>query len=141
MANTKANNALNILIYRQKTQLPFALKELNKYGKKTSHWSWWAFPTEMSGGSEPPIKLDNIPRGKSFVTITTAKKLIESAPISWYLVLSKICELIENTSKLESVLPKIDHDRVRYFIKFWNTIDNKPDWLTNVISRLYKKLK
>ena len=138
--SAKEVSALNVLIYRQKTKLPHALKELNSLAMKKSHWSWWAFPTQLPGKSEPQIvdrKLCGY-IGKSYVTINTAIQLIENSPEIWKLVLVKICELLEKNKKMDGVLPKIDHDRVSYFVKFWSSIENKPDWFNDIILTLSK---
>ena len=41
------------LLERQTAELPRILAELEASGRKTSHWAWWAFPTELCGASEP----------------------------------------------------------------------------------------
>jgi hypothetical protein len=141
MANTNAkNNGLKILIFRQKKHLHQAVNELEKEGRKVSHWAWWAFPTERPGFSEPETTLKDIPKGKSFITRQTALQLISEAPETWKQVLSKICSLLiqQKSSSLSPVLPNIDHDRVKYFVMFWSSISNKPDWFNSVINNLSK---
>lgn len=136
----KEISALNILVYRQNTKLPIALEELNKFGFKKGHWSWWAFPTELAGVSQPEIidmKVCGF-LGKSFITNNTANQLLENAPEIWKSVLIKICELLEKNKKMDGIIPKIDQGRVIYFVKFWNTIENKPDWFSNIILTLSK---
>ena len=50
------HNSVNVLRKKQKEHLPLAIKELSKFSKKTSHWIWWAFPTDKKGKSEPSPK-------------------------------------------------------------------------------------
>lgn len=139
---TTPENALGILLFRQTNHLPNALEELKKFGKKKGHWAWWAFPTEKSGAFEPNTIYNSKKYGKSYITTNTAKQLINDTPKIWELVLCEICNLLEKSedNSLKDVLPIIDHERVRYFIKFWNTINDKPAWLINVLKILTKYL-
>lgn len=143
MATSNAkNNGLKILIFRQNKHLHQAFYELETEGRKVSHWAWWAFPTERPGYSEPLTTLKDTPKGKSFITKQTAQQLISEAPEIWKQVLSKICYLLnqQKSSSLSPILPKIDHDRVRYFVKFWKSINDKPEWFNSVINTLSKNM-
>ena len=40
------------LIQKQTKELPNALVELIKHGRKRNHWIWWACPLAVIGGSE-----------------------------------------------------------------------------------------
>ncbi len=109
------------------------LNELNDNKKKTTHWAWYIFPTNRAGLADPL---------QTYVTIDTAKILLKFAPYEWQLCLEKIIELtIDKNNKLNEVLFDIDIDRVKYFIKFWKNIPNKPKWLTTVCDDLEKLLK
>lgn len=119
---------LRLLLARQEEVLPRALQELEVHGRKVSHWAWWAFPTEMAGMSEPAI--DGV---KTRVTKETAPELLRLAPPSWIAVLEKICELVTANGSLIGVLPAIDHGRVKFFVLFWETVEEKPTWLVRVL--------
>ena len=87
---------LSALLTRQNDQLPKALRELDS-GTKSSHWAWWAFPTEMEGASEAPLggvrtrcrdssKTQLHVSDAKFdgrVTAETAPELLRSAPKEW----------------------------------------------------------
>ena len=45
---------LEALLAKQQAQCALALKELNEAGRKLTHWTWWVFPTDHPGASEPP---------------------------------------------------------------------------------------
>ena len=61
----------------------------------------------------------------------------DHASKDWQNVLEKIADLIEDKG-ISNVLPYNDHDRIRFFVKFWKKIVNKPLWLDKVITRLEK---
>ena len=128
---TEDADDLRHLLERQAEHMPRAVKELEKHGRKTSHWAWWAFPTEKPGASEPDPK--------TCVTLENAGHLCERAPPSWRQCLEKIADLVES-SDLVSVLPTIDHGRVVFFIKFWRDHDDTPLWLHRVIQKLEKSV-
>jgi len=44
---------LQTLVRRQKEQMPKIIGDLSKNGRKTLHYAWWLFPTELPGASEP----------------------------------------------------------------------------------------
>jgi hypothetical protein len=78
---------------------------------------------------------------KTYVTIDTAKILLEYATDGWQLCLEKIIELaVVKNNKLNEVLFDIDIGRVENFVKFWKNIPNKPQWLTIVCDDLQKIL-
>jgi hypothetical protein len=121
---------LEALIKRQQVHCPLILKELKKHGTKTSHWAWWVFPTEQAGMSEPspPTKVD----------VRTAHELLERAPIEWKQCLELIVEMSKKdpVRGIRVVLPAIDLPRVGYFITFWSSVPNIPQWLTDVLKGL-----
>jgi hypothetical protein len=130
---TKDKQAVKRLLNKQDEICSDILNELKIYNKKTTHWSWYIFPTDKAGN------YDNL---KTYVTIDTAKILLEYAPSIWRLCLEKIIELaIDKNNKLDEVLPAGDIGRVKYFIKFWKNIPNKPEWLTIVCDDIKKLLK
>jgi hypothetical protein len=86
------------------------------------------FPNNKAGDNDPL---------KTYVTKVTAEILLKFAPEEWKLCLKKIIELAyEKDSKLDKVLYDVDIPRVNFFIKFWEKITNKPDWLSNVCVQL-----
>lgn len=115
-----------VSLTRHDTQQLFStsriLEELHQNGRKQSHWAWWIFPTEKEGMCEPPPK--------TAVTKTTAPLLLKHAPPEWRLVLELLLELSEASLReggagLKSILPYVDHDRVRYFATFWKHIPDQ----------------
>jgi len=120
---------LRLLLKRQARALPVAEDELRHHGRKTGHWSWWAFPTEKPGSAEPTPK--------TAITVETAPELVRRAPVEWRRVLELIVDLVESAGEIGDVLPPIDHGRIVYFIKFWRDHDDTPIWLHRVINRLH----
>merc|ERR1712187_257782 len=118
------------LLARQRDKMQDIKAELENNGRKTSHWAWWVFPTELPGASEPPPE--------TYVTPATAHRLFDggSCANEWREVLEQICALTETNG--QTVLPSIDHGRVHYFIKFWSTSPVAPDWMRMVVTRLEK---
>eukprot|EP00931_Biecheleriopsis_adriatica_P000047 TRINITY_DN100063_c0_g1_i1.p1 TRINITY_DN100063_c0_g1~~TRINITY_DN100063_c0_g1_i1.p1 ORF type:complete len:161 (+),score=21.32 TRINITY_DN100063_c0_g1_i1:26-484(+) len=127
-SSSREERALHALIERQRSKMPEILQELKKSGRKTSHWAWWCFPTEMPGACEPG--------GETFVTARTAGKLFEegAAGEEWIEVLDLLGSLFEE--KGMNVLPSIDHGRVHYFIKFWRGLADTPDAFQSAIERI-----
>eukprot|EP00933_Yihiella_yeosuensis_P081020 TRINITY_DN94556_c0_g1_i1.p1 TRINITY_DN94556_c0_g1~~TRINITY_DN94556_c0_g1_i1.p1 ORF type:complete len:134 (-),score=26.78 TRINITY_DN94556_c0_g1_i1:464-865(-) len=123
-----SKRAIAALVKKQKENFPHILDELRRNGRKTTHWVWWVFPTEMPGACEPGEE--------TFVTKETVPELFKSAaPVQqWQEVLELICELVEE--KGMSVLPAIDHGRLHYFLKFWTSLQGLPDWMMAVLDRL-----
>lgn len=117
-----------LLITRMTERLPLALEEM-QHCNKTSHWAWWAFPTEKPGDKEEP-------KGPTYVTKGTAVKVIRQAPAVWQQTLERVCACEQKSSK--RVLPQEDHGRVQYFVRFWSDVQTPP-WLTSVIQQLKKK--
>ena len=124
---------LTTLVERQREHLPRALGELRRHGRKTSHWAWWAFPTEKSGYSEP--------EPKTYVTCATAPLLLSEAPDEWRQVLELVADLVSGDRSIHDVLPPIDHGRILFFIKFWRQQRCAPDWLKRVMETLETQLK
>ena len=119
------------LIRRMNKHLPTALDQLNRTGKKSGHWAWWAFPTNREGNSEPSPK--------TRVYASTAKYIIDNAPYVWRQILEKVCQLVEKSSIY--VLPHIDHGRVKFFAKQWLDCPSTPHWLRKVCVFLKGKYK
>lgn len=132
ISDEASERQLELLIKRQEGALPSAKQELRRYGRKTGHWAWWAFPTEKPGSAEPH------PRTK--VTVHTAPHLLSRAPPEWREVLELIADLVEKAGDISSVIPSIDHGRIIYFIKFWRSIEETPVWLLCVCRRLDEQL-
>lgn len=111
---------------RQQERLPKVLRELEKTGRKTSHWIWWVCPTQLPGRADPI---------GTYVTKQTAVALMsgESAE-EWRAVLEKLCALVDDVGT--SVLPKVDHGRVHHFLRFWSRVPNKPEWMEDVLESL-----
>lgn len=125
---------LQELIRRQTYHFPGVLKELEARRKKTGHWAWWAWPTDKEGFSEP------LPQTR--VSFETAPALLRVAEETrWREVLEKVCALVEaNGRKLDGVVPRIDHGRIIFFVKFWNTVPEKPPWMAKVLQTLESSL-
>lgn len=121
----------DVLIGRMNKHLPTALEGLNRTGKKSGHWAWWAFPTNLKGNSEP------LPR--TCVYASTAKYILDNAPYVWRQILEKVCQLVEK--KGIDVLPCIDHGRVKFFAKYWLDCSSTPHWLRKICVFLKGKYK
>jgi len=107
------------LINKQKMALPLVLEDLESNGAKTGHYSWWVWPTEMEGMSEPPPS--------TCVTIDTAEILLQHTDLdSWIKLLNTFSNLIEDRDGLvNEIIPSIDFGRIRYFLRFWlNDVQN-----------------
>ena len=101
------------LVKAQKWALPLVLEDLESNGAKTGHYSWWVWPTEMEGMSEPPPS--------TCVTTDTAELLLQHTDLdSWTKVLNAFSNLIEDRDGLvNEIIPTIDFGRIRYFLRFW----------------------
>mmetsp|Transcript_27445 Transcript_27445/g.72869 ORF Transcript_27445/g.72869 Transcript_27445/m.72869 type:complete len:136 (+) Transcript_27445:188-595(+) len=129
MASDRDLAALETLIKQQKSRFPMILASLEKNGRKTGHWIWWCCPTEMPGAADP---------FETYVTKKTATALFaeDAAQDIWRQVLEKICDLLED--KGMNVLPRADHGRIHYFLKFWKGLENLPEWMDSVLERMSK---
>ena len=74
----KERKLLEALLERQRLHCPLVLRELHMSRRKTSHWSWWVFPTEQQGMSEPTGHI-----GPTAVSPRSASELLRRAPPSW----------------------------------------------------------
>ena len=115
--------ALTLLVERQAKFLPAALEELRANGRKQSHYAWWLFPTEKPGRCEPS------PR--TYVTVQTARLLLEQAPTVWRTLLEEVAR-----RGYCKVLPSVDHGRVGFFIEFWRHTAPRDHWLQAVLDDL-----
>ena len=123
---------LEALLAKQQTQCALALKELNEAGRKLTHWTWWVFPTDHPGASEPP------PR--TAITAATAGVLLDRAPRLWRKCLGKVRALLKapgpDTGTLAKVFPPEDWDRIKRFVRFWGRVAKAPPWLKTVLRDL-----
>lgn len=120
------DEALEQLVSVQTRRCPEILQELEQHGRKRSCWMWWICPHEMEGACDPQC---------TRVTRATAQRLCESDAVDgWRAVLEKLCDLVEADGM--HVLPSIDHGRVCLFLKFWQELPEKPEWMTSVLKRL-----
>jgi hypothetical protein len=119
--------AFDSLVEKQNSRLAGILSELQTQKRKTSCWAWWVFPTEKEGMCDPVA---------TRVTRATATMLVRnpSTVHKWQQVLETICDLVEG--KGITILPRIDHGRVHWFIKFWLHLEASPDWMKAVCNRL-----
>ena len=115
------------LCTKQKKHFKRILDELRKHQKKVGHWSWWVFPTELAGRSEP------LPPTR--VTMDNAYRLfMEGSPL-WKDILELICDLIDKKT-ISTVIPsRLDQDRVESFVRFWVDVQG-PEWFDGILSRL-----
>ncbi len=122
--NIQDNKAVERLLNKQHEICSNILRELKQYGQKKTHWSWYIFPTNKPGISDPL---------QTYITKDTALILLNSASPKWRICLEQIVTLaIEKKYRLEKVLFDIDIGRVVFFIKFWKQIPNKPIWLSDI---------
>mmetsp|Transcript_48942 Transcript_48942/g.91747 ORF Transcript_48942/g.91747 Transcript_48942/m.91747 type:complete len:154 (-) Transcript_48942:99-560(-) len=123
--------AFEALVQCQEEHMKKILIELDKGGKE-SCWAWYIFPTEKAGMCD----MDG-----TRITVENAVKLCEneSTKDDWQKCLEKICDLLEDRGVQPpdgSVLPRIDHGRVHWFIRFWAGYDKSPEWMRKVCKRL-----
>jgi hypothetical protein len=60
-------------------------------------------------------------------------------PDIWKNVLELICDILKDKT-FNDVFPCRDEGRIKYFIHLWEKIDNKPEWLSNVLTFLKQKM-
>jgi len=126
VGSRRDEQALEVLLKRQRQALPNIMKELTKYNEKRGHYIWWIFPTSMPGAADP---------FQTYVTNATAPALFSSETSEvWQEVLEKICEMIDASGM--KVLPRIDHGRIYYFLQLWKDVPEQPEWFAAVIERL-----
>ena len=136
-SKTQINNNLtvddiliDILKKKQNENLYEALNEIKNNKKKTSHWAWWAFPTNKTGKSES--------NPKTYLTKTAAKKYLNNYPIIWKNLLEEINKVIKENNK--KIFPRIDNGRIEFFIEFFKEIiknnNNEPEWLSEILKTL-----
>lgn len=127
--NIQDNKAIERLINKQNEICSNILTELKQYGQKKTHWSWYIFPTNKPGKSDPL---------QTYITKDTAQIFLKSASPKWRTCLKKIIILaIKKNYRLEKVLFSEDIGRVVFFIKFWKQIPNIPIWLSDVCDILH----
>lgn len=124
--------AFNALVRCQKLHLQSILAELDQ-GFKQSHWAWYIFPTEKAGFND------------EYQTRITSENAVDlcnqSTAKDWRRCLEKICDLLEARDKRppdDHVLPFVDHGRVHWFVQFWTSYSQSPEWMLQVCSRLEK---
>ena len=88
-------------------------------------------PTEKPGDAEP---------GMTCLTRELMPDSIEQAPPEWKQVLELLAELIEEKG-IANVLPLTNHGRAIYWVRLWLTYQDRPEWLTNVVTTIGKSLK
>ena len=119
------------LLRKQSCYCQNILGELNREGRKTGHWIWWIFPTDLPGKSEPPPKTFVLPSERhDFLRL--------SEETDWQTCLEVIAALVDEKG-MDVVLPREDRGRVHFFCKFWTEIvDDLPTWLRHVLGILSK---
>jgi len=122
----KISNKTKNLVKKMNLHMTNILIELQNNKKKISHWSWWVFPTNKSGLSEPSPKTS--------VKYDEIDYLINNAPKEWIKVLQLICKIIKKNGGYHNVIPEIDYGRIRFFIKFLSNHHN-------INSNKYKAIK
>lgn len=122
----KISNKTKNLVKKMNLNMNNILIELQNNQKKISHWSWWVFPTNKSGLSEPSPKTS--------VKYDEIDYLINNAPKEWIKVLQLICKIIKKNGGYHNVIPEIDYGRIRFFIQFWSNH-------RNINSNKYKSIK
>ncbi|KAJ1460506.1 hypothetical protein M885DRAFT_612548 [Pelagophyceae sp. CCMP2097] len=118
--------SLRRLLVRQTNKFPAIISSLRKHGRKTGHWAWWAWPTDLEGASEP--------YPKTCVSPEAAPKLLQRAPNEWRELLELVLDLVgDHRGNLGQVVPQIDHGRIKFFIKFWRGVSETPPWLRDCL--------
>merc|ERR1711904_125784 len=90
-------------------------------------------PTTKPGDLEPG-KSSSLPMKKM-------DEVYQLAPAEWKETLELICTLIQENESTSDVMPGIDHDRIRYFVRQILEHQNRPEWMTEVIKTLGMFLK
>jgi len=136
------DKALQDLIDKQRVRLGGIYRELTTAGRKTSHWIWWVFPTELAGASEAPPP--------TFVTLRTAPHLLRhyahASANPWRTVLEWIVDHCHgHPLGLQAVFSdERDRARIGFFVKFWGSVveslegspEPAPRWFKNVLDML-----
>ena len=103
--------AVKQLLYAQKKYFQKIIAELQQHGRKTSHWAWYVWPTSMIGRS------DSL---RTRVTDETAIILLQETDLElWTKIFSLLSECLTAGKKVNKVIPRIDHGRIKYFFSFW----------------------
>eukprot|EP00439_Symbiodinium_sp_Y106_P049561 s890_g6.t1 len=125
--------AFQALLQCQDKHMQKILRELDD-GAKESCWAWYIFPTEKAGMCD---------FDETRITAENAKDLcdpeINASAGHWQQCLQEICRLLEERNAIppdSHVLPRIDHGRVHWFMKFWQSYEHSPRWMQEVCQRL-----
>ena len=109
---TSNHSGTRNLILKQRHHFPRILEELHTQRRKTSHWSWYVWPTTKAGQSEP--------YPKTWVTKPNAEFLLAHTVLEqWIEILDCINDLLSQQNNPSSIIPPIDHGRIRYCCRFW----------------------
>eukprot|EP00746_Dinoflagellata_sp_MGD_P009258 gnl/MRDRNA2_/MRDRNA2_118730_c0_seq1.p1 gnl/MRDRNA2_/MRDRNA2_118730_c0~~gnl/MRDRNA2_/MRDRNA2_118730_c0_seq1.p1 ORF type:complete len:236 (+),score=26.90 gnl/MRDRNA2_/MRDRNA2_118730_c0_seq1:72-710(+) len=128
-ASSEELRACDALLKCQEEKLEEIMAELRTNGYKRGHWIWYVFPTD---------KVGNFDSAETYVTKATVSRVCSNMATakSWQDVLEYICDLVEADGM--RVLPKKDHGRIHWFLKFWTTTQGTPGWMLRVCQRLDK---
>ena len=55
-------------------------------------------------------------------------------------MLELLAKLIEEKG-INDVLPRFDHSRAKYWVQLWLEYEERPEWLTNVVTTIGKALE
>lgn len=106
---------IQALIVRQMIEFPKIIDELNENMRKINHWSWWVWPTNRPGASEPKLR-----NTKTCIKYYQIKELLESTNVDeWTTILKLINQFIYDKKSLNSVIPGIDHGRMKAFFSLF----------------------
>ena len=79
--------------------------------RKRDHWAWWVFPTSKVGMCDP--------RGTAVRSAAEARWLLDAGDsATWAAVLDGLASALFSRANRDA-LPRIDHDRVNYFVREW----------------------
>ena len=131
--NTSESSMINLLIQKQNHYLPKALKELQLNQRKSSHWAWWAFPTNRPGRSEP--------HPKTCLTMSAAGSYLIKPPLIWKHLLEEVILIIKTKKKrVSDIFPSADYGRIKEFIIFFRQVihhqQQKSKWLSIILDQL-----
>tara|TARA_B100001971_G_scaffold166676_1_gene157674 strand:- start:16494 stop:18854 length:2361 start_codon:yes stop_codon:yes gene_type:complete len=103
----------SLLLERQSKNFQKILDELNKERRKTTHYSWWIWPTYYVGLNEQEPK-SSLTQNKNQLS-----EFMKQADISkWTKILNKFTKLMK-ASNVKKVIPGTDHVRIRNFYDFF----------------------
>ena len=114
-AEAGVSSEVRRLLMAQRQSHPRILSDLRACApaeyRKRGHWAWWVFPTSKVGMCDP--------RGTAVFSAAEARWLLDTGDAAeWAAILDGLASALTARGGRD-VLPRIDHDRVNYFLREW----------------------